>query len=90
MLFGCEFSFSEWVSVGLLTSFIGDDVVVCYCLYFSYNHNYDFLNFLLNFLSTHLIGVVAMFFDLRIVCFTAPSFIYTTTKQIPPPYFGGF
>ena len=62
MLFECEFSFSEWVSVGLLTSFIAVDVLVLLLLIF-----------LLQFYSAHLIYVVAMFFDLPILYFTALS-----------------
>ena len=34
VLFECEFRFSEWVSVGLLTSFIAVDVLVLLLLIF--------------------------------------------------------
>ena len=70
MLFECEFSFSEWVSVGLLTSFIAVDVVVLLLLIFLLQLIYFFF---IELYSAHLIYAVAMFFDMPILYFTALS-----------------
>ena len=63
MLFECEFSFSEWVSVVLLTSLIAVDVVVLLMLIFLLQ--FLFL-FFIELYSAHLIYAVAMFFDMPI------------------------
>ena len=62
VLLECEFSFSEWVSVVLLTSLIAVDVVILLMLIFLL----QFLFFFIELYSAHLIYAVAMFFDMPI------------------------
>ena len=81
VLFECEFSFSEWVSV-LLTSFIVVVVVVLLMLIFLLQ---SFFFFFIELYSAHLIYAVAMFFDMPIsLLYGSLINIYTTDIQITP------